>query len=498
MLHFYDGVIRSYLLQTMRALSNFTVKYGDGTLVRVPVTYGDLDKQTASIIKNNSENFIVTVPRISITINELSLERDRLADSTFISKVNIRERAITTDPQTERDTYQQFQGRNYTVERLMPTPYKLVMKADIWSANTDQKLQILEQMLVLFNPSLEIQTNDNYVDWTSLSVLNLTDVHWSSKTANSGDGLSVDIATLTLDTPIWISPPVKVKHLGVITSIITSVYENVDKSWTNIDGLGYDFTGGTTSLTELLYKDKITITNYKIQVYNGQAMLLAKNEQAIPGTTSFDPTIKTGIAINWAEVFEKYPGRHVDGATKIFLLQEDNTEVMGTAAISPIDPSILIINWDKDTYPKNYGIDSQGRIQNIDLDYNGANSNRPNSPGTFDAVIDPLTKGPRGSGLPDPFLGMRYLMVQDIGNINNQSGAEAWRGLDNSDLVAHADDIIEWDGNKWVVIFNSNIMNNVLLYQTNTYSNIQFMWNGIAWVKSFERDYDVGEWRIEL
>ena len=26
---------------------------------------------------------------------------------------------------------------------------------------------------MLFNPSLEIQTTDNYIDWTSLSVVNL-------------------------------------------------------------------------------------------------------------------------------------------------------------------------------------------------------------------------------------------------------------------------------------------------------------------------------------
>ena len=43
MQHFYDGQIRRYLAQTIRVLSNFTVKYGDGTLVRVPVMYGDSD-----------------------------------------------------------------------------------------------------------------------------------------------------------------------------------------------------------------------------------------------------------------------------------------------------------------------------------------------------------------------------------------------------------------------------------------------------------------------
>ena len=70
MLHFYDGQIRRYLTQVVRILSNFTVKYGDGTLVRVPVMYGDADRQAASIIRQNSENKINSVPRMSVYITD--------------------------------------------------------------------------------------------------------------------------------------------------------------------------------------------------------------------------------------------------------------------------------------------------------------------------------------------------------------------------------------------------------------------------------------------
>ena len=36
------------------------------------------------------------------------------------------------------------EGKNYTVERLMPTPYTLTVNVDVWSSNTDQKLQIIQ------------------------------------------------------------------------------------------------------------------------------------------------------------------------------------------------------------------------------------------------------------------------------------------------------------------------------------------------------------------
>ncbi len=109
----------------------------------------------------------------------------------------------------------------------MPVPYNLSFELAIISKNQEDGLQILEQILVLFNPSLELQTNDNFVDWTSLSVIYLESVSWSSRTIGNSTESEIDIATLTFSTPIYISPPVKVKKLGVITSIITSIFNEI-------------------------------------------------------------------------------------------------------------------------------------------------------------------------------------------------------------------------------------------------------------------------------
>jgi hypothetical protein len=84
--------------------SNFVVKYGDGTLVRIPVMYGDADRQVASIIRQNSENTVNSVPKIAVYVSELSLDRNRLSDSSFVGKVHFRERGIQVDETSERDT----------------------------------------------------------------------------------------------------------------------------------------------------------------------------------------------------------------------------------------------------------------------------------------------------------------------------------------------------------------------------------------------------------
>jgi hypothetical protein len=497
MQHFYDGQIRRYLTQTIRVLSNFVVKYGDGTLVRIPVMYGDADRQAASILRNNSENKVNSVPRISVYISGLDMDKERLSDSSYVGKMNFRERSVD-----ETGTYTQGQGRNYTVERLMPTPFKLTMKVDIWTANTDQKLQVLEQILVLFNPSLELQTTDNYIDWTSLSVLNLGTVNWSSKTVPVGADTPIDVATLTLDTPIWISPPVKVKHLGVITSIINNIYQNANTDAdAYINGLGQPMAGDTLTLDTVLSRDKISITNNIIQVYNSQAILLKSDEGFNPREPTLEIPQRNGTPIKWQELFDHYPGKFVAGSSRLFLEQKNGTEVIGTIALNPLDDTLLTIVWDSDTLVSDYLINSAGIVKEFDeTGYNAGPNYRTRSPGTFDAIIDPQLKGPRGSGLPNPTLGMRYLIIEDIGATQNIDGADAWKGNDNSDLIAKANDIIEWNGTRWVVIFNAAIAQEEgwMVWQTNIYTGVQYLWNGVMWIKSFEGEYVSGTWRIEL
>jgi hypothetical protein len=443
--------------------------------------------------------------------------------------MHFRERDMQTDPTTGHTTYSQSQGRNYTVERLMPTPFKLTMKVDIWSANTDQKLQIMEQILVLFNPSLELQTTDNYIDWTSLSVLDLTNINWSSRSVPVGADTPIEIGTLTVETPIWISPPVKVKHLGVITKIVTSLWGSKDTSPTGyIEGLGEDLAGssGTTSYSDLLAREIVTITDYTLQVYNntsgvGQAILLSPNEGYIPREPTLGIPVRQGVPINWQEVLNRYPGKFTAGSSRIYLTQSNGTEVSGSVAL-PVDSSgnvtdsiVMLVNWDRDTLVTNTGIDSTGKLD-FATGYNAAGSHRPNSTGTFDAIINPLNFNPG-----TPTTGARYLIVEDIGYsytgnewnssqyyINGEivsyqnrfyrsispltspappsdggpkwqevSGAAAW-----GTLVAKANDIIEWDGTQWNVIFNSAQESSTMVWQTNIYTGIQYLWNGVAWV----------------
>ena len=77
---------------------------------------------------------------------------------------------------------------------------------------------------MLKRPSLEIQTTDNYLDWTSLTVVNMEGITFSSRSIPVGVDSEIDVASLQFSTPIYLTPPAKVKRLGVTTSIISNIF----------------------------------------------------------------------------------------------------------------------------------------------------------------------------------------------------------------------------------------------------------------------------------
>jgi hypothetical protein len=458
--HFYDGQVRRYVTQMVRLMSNFSVKDGKGNLTQIPVTYGDLTRQVANIIRDNSENKIPSAPRIAVHITGMEIDRERTSDASYISKVNIRERAYD---ETGKE-YLNYEGKN----------------CDIWSTNTDMKLQILEQILVLFNPSLELQTTDNYIDWTSLTAVMLDSVTWSSRSVPVGVDSEIDVSTLTFSTPIYISPPVKVKRLGVITNIITSIF---DEDTGTIDlGLSMptlnsyddsvvpgavDTKGGRR--VETTAAKHVVGTNYQDYGVYIQGTLAQIESRGIVG------------ASNWRQILDSHPGQYQDGISRMYFtkLNEVKHEVTGTISMNPIDETQLIIDWDTDTFPSNSII--EGPVRNN------------NQWTTIDYIIDPQKTVPTNvmKGL-----GGRLLLLNDIGDASNGEGANAWRG-DLGDLVAKRNDIIEWNGTSFVVVFEA-VTKKTVTYVTNLNTGIQYRWDGEEWLLSVEGLYPGGTWRIAL
>jgi hypothetical protein len=224
--YFYDGQVRRFLIQFARIFSDWNVTKGNDPagnpiIVRVPIQYGDSSRQAAVIQGNNSTSTMPSAPLITYYITGLEYDQKRTQDPYFIDKVSVRQR--TYNPTTQ--SYEQTQGQAFTVERVMPVPYTLRVSVDFWTSNYQQKLELIEQLGVLFNPSMEIQSTDNFIDWTSLSVVYQDGLAFSSRTIPQGSGNPIDIMNWKFYMPIWLSTPAKVKKLGVIHKIIASIFQ---------------------------------------------------------------------------------------------------------------------------------------------------------------------------------------------------------------------------------------------------------------------------------
>ena len=173
----------------------------------------------------------------------------------------------------------------------------------------------------------------------------------------------------------------------------------------------------------------------------------------------------------WSGVVAVY-GVLRPGISQVRLDQPDGSQVVGTIVLQPNDDRFAIFTVDQDTVPQNT------------LD-------------PIDAVIDPLASGP-GAGLEASVLGQRYLFTEATGNDINVGPAVAWQGTNGHQLVAKANDIVEYNGTEWVVVFESAASAQTTQYVTNITTSIQYQWNGAAWVKSYQGLYPGGEWSLVL
>jgi hypothetical protein len=452
---FYDNQIRRFLIQFARVFSNWQVTKGkdpagNDILIRVPIQYGDASRMAAAVQANNSASSLPSAPLITYYITGLEYDQKRTQDPYFIDKTSVRQR--TYNPETQ--TYTTTQGQAFTVERVMPVPYTLRITVDFWTTNYNQKLELIEQLGVLFNPSMELQSTDNFIDWTSLSVVYQDGLTFSSRTIPQGTGNPIDVLSWKFYMPIWISSSAKIRKMGVIHKIIASIF----KGNALTDMQDDDLLLGT--------RQKITPYGYKLLLIGNSLQILPANQDFYPRNEALDLPANPDTSIYWQSVLNVY-GTVKPGISQIWL---DNpymdTEIVGSIAFNPNDDRLLIFTVDPDTLPENT------------LD-------------PVDSIINPQTKGP-DHGLPVAELGQRYLIVESIGNEFNSNPSISW-----GNVVAHANDIIEFDGVDWLVSFDSTQLTDVQ-YVTNLTTSIQYRYAEGMWMKSYEGWYDQGDYSIVI
>jgi len=245
--------------------------------------------------------------------------------------------------------------------------------------------------------------------------------------------------------------------LGVVEKIIASVF---------------DAQGDANEA--IINNDLLLGTRQKFTPYNYQALLIGNKVQALKYSQTV-PVSNASVAPPesppsnefWSAVVGQY-GVLRPGISQMRFDNQwgDDTQIIGTVSFDPTDDRFLLIDLDSDTLPQNT------------LD-------------PIDAIIDPLVSGP-GAGLPAAVAGTRYLILEDIGAAGNMGPSASW-----GNVIARANDIIEYNGTQWQVVFEA-AGDDTVQFVTNVTTGIQYRWTGTTWVKSYEGLYPGGEWSLVL
>jgi hypothetical protein len=396
---------------------------------------------------------------------------DRRQDTQFVSKMSTVERNVqglsnSLCDDNQNPTYGSQPGFRYDVDRYMPVPYDITFKLDCWTTNTTNKLQVFEQISTVFNPSIQLQQNSNLLDWTSIFEVWMEDFTWTNRSVPQGGEAERDVMSWKFKVQAWINPPAKVKRSSLIAEIVTNVFSDIDVGLAaaTIDSNEYDVF--RTCFEGIPMQIITTEGNYKISVtLNGtqnEIVLLNQYGQEDP-------------LLNWQSLIQKY-GQITPNITKIRLKLDPNIEVsdsdiIGSITQDPARQNVLFFVPDVDTMP--------------------ASTIPP-----INDIIDPTEVTP-GDGLPIAAVGQRYLLTS-----SDSAGEETAipAGVTTSpwgpNIIAYPNDVIEFNGGSWKVIFDSKNSTG-LNYVVNNSNGIQYTFDGKNWHYTYLGIYSPGYWRID-
>lgn len=425
--YWFSGTIRNYMLAVCRVFCNFYVdtqnkdEKGKAILRRVPCRYATSDRTVASILTGNSSNFMLAAPFMILTLSDVNMARERTQNPSAINN----EQPVMRHYDPETNSYTHDRGNGYHVQRLNPAPITLTFELNIFTTNQINKQELIEQIRLIFNPSVDLQLSTNSLDWNWTNILELTNIKYSNLTYPIS-GSDFDVATLTFKVEGYLDPPAKVNIQKNIQHIITNIHENIE------DPTVYAF--------ENCARSESTPGNHLFKIEGDRVQLLDSDKS---------PSKKT-----WKQLLDLY-GFYEPNVSKFKLrvLYDDRNknglEVVGTILIDD-DSNMMTWDIDKDTLP-----------EETILPVNG--------------IINGHKQFPK-KDLAPAIEGQRYIIIEEpIG-----SGSQAWGQFKDSDgkdiQQVNVGDIIEYIRGVWVRTFNS-LINNEIEYIYNISDKKMYEWN---------------------
>jgi len=212
--YFYDEQFKRYALQFNAIFSGLQVMVGksatsDEKLISVPIIYGSQDRVASAAAHGHTQNKHLRVPMMSSNLVNFDIANDRMKGTGA----------------TKREVFVPLGGvlpnDAKVVRTRMAVPYDLTFDLSIYTSNKDQQFQILEQILVLFDPILQIQTSEAHLDPTKISTVEIISIN-PEESFPPGTESRVIVTTIQFKIDAYITIPATVK-----TDVVQQIYARI-------------------------------------------------------------------------------------------------------------------------------------------------------------------------------------------------------------------------------------------------------------------------------
>lgn len=235
--YYYNKQIKKYLIQFMSIFAGLQVmtenrEDGNPKVISVPVHYGSKDRVTASILSENTQNKPIRLPVMSAYLTGIDITPE-------LRKGLGVQRRTPFLPRGEV-----FPDGIKVAHQLMPIPYRGQIELGIYTSNMDQHLQILEQIMIFFDPSIQIQISDGDLDWARLSTVEMTNINFDENYPAGTDRRMI-VSTLGFAVPMYISAPSDAKN-NFVAEVYTRIAAlegdaDLNNALEEIDGTGQGY-----------------------------------------------------------------------------------------------------------------------------------------------------------------------------------------------------------------------------------------------------------------
>lgn len=204
--------IEKYIGQFMRIFSGFQVKdgverNGDFLTKRVPVVYGNMSRIVASILTKRDFLANANIPLLAANMVSLSPDLDNKRALYFKE-----ERLVRDIP---------AQSPYLSLERMVGPAFVMQMELSIYASSTTELFDIVEQILLVFNPRVAIQTSTDIHDADYLTDVSLVSIQ-PEISYPMGTDQPIVMMTLSFEIPVRLKYP-----KGYSDKIIEQIISNV-------------------------------------------------------------------------------------------------------------------------------------------------------------------------------------------------------------------------------------------------------------------------------